>query len=279
MRLVFPAGQRPYTYPDGAANPDATGVYLNIHSFSELVLWPWGGTLTPTDNGTALTTLGRKFAYFNDYMPQQSIYLYATDGTTIDFAYGDLGVAGYVFELGTQFHQSCSDFESTILPDNLPALRYAAKAARTPYQTPAGPDALNVVAVPSSVTAGEPVDVIATLNDTRYSNANGSEPVQPIAEGEVYVDFPPWSPGANPVAMTADDGTFDETVEPASATIDTTCLEAGRHLAFVRGRDSAGADVNWGAVSAVFFEILPGDLPFADGFESGDTCSWSMLVP
>ena len=108
----------------------------------------------------------------------RSIGLYPTDGTTDDFGYGDLGVAAYTFELGTEFFQSCSFFESTILPGNLPALRYAAKVARTPYMTPAGPDALAVAAVPGVIAPGDPVDVIATLDDTRYSSANGSEPVQ-----------------------------------------------------------------------------------------------------
>jgi hypothetical protein len=79
--------------------------------------------------------------------------------------------------------------------------------------------------------------------------------------------------------MTAYDGAFDETVELANAIVDTTCLPVGRHTAFVRGRDSAGGGGNWGAVSAVFFDITPGDLPFADGFESADTCSWSFRTP
>ena len=47
----------------------------------------------PAPNGTALQTLGRKFAYFNNYEPMQSIGLYPTDGTTEDFAYGELGLA------------------------------------------------------------------------------------------------------------------------------------------------------------------------------------------
>ncbi len=51
-------------------------------------------------NDAALQTLGRRLAYFNGYTPQQSIGLYPTDGTTVDFAYGDLGVAAYTFELG-----------------------------------------------------------------------------------------------------------------------------------------------------------------------------------
>ncbi len=101
MRSIFPDQRAdPLT---AAAPVDATGVYLDVHSYSELVLWPWGFTSTVAPNGPALQTLGRKFAYFNNYTPDQAIGLYPTDGTTDDFGYGDLGVAAYTFELGTDF--------------------------------------------------------------------------------------------------------------------------------------------------------------------------------
>ena len=98
------------------------------------MLWPWGFTNNVPPNDTALQTLGRKFAYFNGYTPEQSIDLYPTDGTTDDFAYGDLGLAAFTFEMGTDFFQDCSTFENTIVPANMPALPYAAKSARLPYR-------------------------------------------------------------------------------------------------------------------------------------------------
>lgn len=182
MRAIFP-DQR----PDPLTSPapvDATGVYLDIHSYSQLVLWSWGFTNTVAPNGPALQTLGRKFAYFNNYTPQQAIGLYPTDGSTDDFGYGDLGVASYTFELGTSFFQACSTFENTIVPGNMPALLYAAKVVRTPYMTPAGPDALNVAAAPAAITVGDPVVLTATINDTRFNNSNGAEPTQAIAAAE-----------------------------------------------------------------------------------------------
>ena len=248
-------------FPDygdpGSGEPipdDAAGIFLDIHSYSQLVLWPWGYTSQPAPNGAQLQTLGRKYAYFNNYFPEQAIDLYITDGTTIDYGYGELGVASFVFELGTDFFQRCPVFENTILPANLLALRYAARVTRAPYQLPAGPDAVNVATIPpGSVGAGQPLDVAATLNDTRYNNSNGTEPVQPIAAGEVYVDTPPWSPGATPVAMSATDGAFDETIEAVQATLDTSGWSPGRHTLFVRGRDALD---HWGPVSAVFIDVV-----------------------
>ena len=244
-----------YGDPQGGPIPaDAAGMFMDIHSYSQLVLWPWGYTTTVAPNGVQMQTLGRKFAYFNNYFPEQSIYLYVTDGTTIDFAYGDRGVAAYTFELGTDFFQQCSYFENVIVPTNMPALVYAARVTRAPYMLPAGPESLSVATVPSgTVPSGQPLVVNATVNDTRFSNVNGSEPTQPIAAAEVYVDVPPWSPGAAPIALAAADGNFNTSIEPVTGTLSTTGWPLGRHTLYVRGRDSLN---NWGPVGAVFIDVV-----------------------
>jgi len=246
---------------DAAAPITATGVFVDLHSYSELVLWPWGSTSAEAPNGSALQTLGRKFAYLNGYEPEQAWALYPTDGTTDGFAYGELGVAAYTFELGTTFFQNCSAFENTILLDNLPALIYAAKVARTPYVTPAGPDALEVTLSSVGVIPGQTAHLTATIDDARYNNENGNEPVQSIAAAEYYVDVPPWVTTTVPIAypMGAVDGVYDESVEEVKASIDTTGLSAGRHVVFVRGQD---ADGHWGAFSAAFVHVVQGHKVF-----------------
>ncbi len=250
-RSIFPDQRDPSV---GAAAPnDATGLYIDIHSYSELVLWPWGFTGTPTGNGIALQTLGRKLAFFNGYEPDQAIGLYPTDGTTVDFAYGDLGVAACLFELGNWFFEDCADFESTILPDNLEALIYAAKIVRTPYLTPAGPEIADAAATAVVVAPGDPITIQAVADDSRFNNTNGSEPTQPIAAAEIFIDTPPWQTGASAIAMTAADGAFDATVEPILGVVNTTGLANGRHMAYVNAQDASG---NWGPVSATFVWIL-----------------------
>jgi carboxypeptidase T len=136
------------------------------------------------------------------------------------------------------------------------ALGYAARVTRAPYMLPAGPDALNTATVPSgAVQSGQPLVVNATIDDTRYNHSNGTEPTQNIAAAEVYVDTPPWSPGATPIALAAVDGIFnDEKVEPVTGTLSTAGWPAGRRTLFVRGRDAAS---NWGPVSAVFVDVAP----------------------
>jgi len=258
---IFP-DQRPADLVTPAPS-DTSGVALDIHSHGQLVLWPWGFTSAVAPNGVELQTLGRKFAYFNGHTPQQAIGLYPTDGTTDDYYYGELGVAGFAFELGTAFFESCSYFESSILPGNLDALLYAAKVVRTPYLTPAGPEALAVAASPQPVVAGTLVTLSAVLDDGRYNDTNGTEPTQSVADAAAYVDQPPWNASAVALPAFADDGAFDEVSEAVSATIDTTGLAPGRHLLFVRGQDAAG---NWGPVGAAFLDVVdPATAPTFQG--------------
>ena len=244
-------------FPDqrgtGAAPSDATGIYLDLHSYGGYVIWPWGYSTTdmPSPNNSQHQTLGRKFAYFNSYSPFQiADGLYVASGGSLDYAYGELGVASLCFELGTAFFQACSTFEGTIYPTNLQALIYAAKVSRTPYQTSLGPDALNVAVSPASVASGVTATLTTTINDTRYRSGTG-EPTQAIAAAEYYVDTPPWL-GGTAYAMAASDGSFSATTENAIATVNTAGLTAGRHTLFVRGKD---ANNNWGAFSAAFLEV------------------------
>ena len=222
-----------------AAPADTSGIHLDIHSFSQLVLWPWGNTATPAPNGTALQTLGRKFAFFNGYEPTQSIGLYATDGTSDGISYGELGVAAFTFELGSAFFESCAGYEATVKPDNLAALIYAAKVVRTPYLTPAGPDvtALSLGSGASGVVAGTVVALSGSATDGRFNNSNGVEPTQAVAGAEYSIDVPPWETGAPVQPLLATDGSFDAVTEGLSGSIATAGLAPGRHTVYVRARD------------------------------------------
>ncbi len=241
---------------DATAPITATGIFIDLHSYSELVLWPWGFTTSPSPNHEALETLGRKLAFFNDYAPQQAMQLYPTDGSTIDFAYGELGVAAYTFELGSAFFQDCYTFESAIVPDNMPALIYAAKSTSAPYLLPAGPDVISITTAQTTTIQGMTIQITATLDDLRYKSENGALPEEAINDGEYYVDTLPGSaPGFSiPAPLLPADGDYDSAVEVTTGAIDTQGLSTGRHTVYLRGQNNSG---NWGPLSAIFIHILP----------------------
>jgi carboxypeptidase T len=140
------------------------------------------------------------------------------------------------------------------VPDNLDALTYTAKVARTPYLTPAGPDVLHASVTPEAALAGRIIRLTASIDDTRYSARSDAEPTQNILAAEYYLDVPPWVTGVSslPNAMRAQDGAFDAAEELVEANFSTLGLDDGSHTLFVRGQDGAG---NWGPFSAVAFEI------------------------
>jgi hypothetical protein len=97
------------------------------------------------------------------------------------------------------------------------------------------------------------VTLTATLDDTRYnSNGWGTEPTQSIAAARYSVDKASWANGATTVSMNPSDGTFNATIEGATASVSTAGWTPGRHLILVEGKDANG---NWGAPTGVFLTV------------------------
>jgi hypothetical protein len=267
MRQLFP-DQRGAALTD-AAPITATGTFISLHSFSDLVLFPWGwtecgfaacppGQRAPDDAG--LRALAFRMSHFNGYATgQPSELLYAASGTTDDWAYGELGVASYTFEIGPAFGEPCGFFtppyecqDGTFWPRNRDAFLVAAKAARQPYALSRGPSATDVRLSCPIVSAGAPATLTVTLDDTTLGANGVSRPTpQAITAAEVYVDAPPWA-GGTPITLTATDGAFDATKEQAQATISAGSLSTGRHMLLVRGQNAGGF---WGPVTAQWVNV------------------------
>lgn len=230
---------------------DTEGLFITLHSYSQLVLWPYGWSDAPAPNAAQLATLGRKLAFFNGYVPQQASALYAASGGTDDWIYGELGVATLTFEMGSDFFETCSSFETAIWPANRVALLAAAKSARRPYQTPAGPDVTALQLGAASVVRGTGVTLTALASDNRYAAYSG-EPFQSIQAARYSIDSPSWALGKIMLPLSAGDGVYNNPVEELTGLIDTTGLSAGRHILFVEAQDTNGL---WGVPSAVFLNI------------------------
>ncbi|WP_055523325.1 M14 family metallopeptidase [Streptomyces graminilatus] len=78
---------------------------IDFHTYSELVLWPFGYTTADTASGMtqddrdAFATVGGKMAASNGYTPEQSSDLYITDGSIDDYLWGTQKIFSYTFEM------------------------------------------------------------------------------------------------------------------------------------------------------------------------------------
>ncbi|MFI2430627.1 M14 family metallopeptidase [Streptomyces sp. NPDC018693] len=78
---------------------------VDFHTYSELILWPFGYTYADTTTGmtaddrNAFATVGQKMAASNGYTPEQSSDLYITDGSIDDYLWGAHKIFGYTFEM------------------------------------------------------------------------------------------------------------------------------------------------------------------------------------
>jgi len=189
--------------------------------------------------------------------------LYTVDGGSIDWAYGELGMAAFSTELSGQDFlplYSCIDnpgcgSSQGIWPENQGMLLYLAKIARTPYLTSHGPDANTVVTNPASVPQGMPSQLTASINFAWSNNAFS----QNVGAAEYYIDTPPWASGTA-IPM---NGTFNSPTVAVDATINTASLSVGRHVIFVRGRGESDFQgfQTWGPVSAAFLDVTGGGTP------------------
>ncbi|GGT83335.1 M14 family metallopeptidase [Streptomyces lateritius] len=78
---------------------------IDFHTYSELVLWPYGWTTANTapgmtqDDRDAFAAVGQKMAASNGYTAEQSSDLYITDGSIDDYLWGAQKIFGYTFEM------------------------------------------------------------------------------------------------------------------------------------------------------------------------------------
>ncbi|MEU0334704.1 M14 family metallopeptidase [Streptomyces sp. NPDC006193] len=78
---------------------------IDFHTYSELVLWPFGWTYNDTatgmtaDDAAAFKAVGQKMAASNGYTAEQSSDLYITDGSIDDYLWGAHKIFDYTFEM------------------------------------------------------------------------------------------------------------------------------------------------------------------------------------
>ncbi|PXY24768.1 carboxypeptidase [Prauserella coralliicola] len=79
--------------------------HIDFHTYSELILWPYGHTTDDTAEGMSpeqakrFSDVGTEMASSNGYTPQQSSDLYVTDGSINDWMWGEHQILSFTFEM------------------------------------------------------------------------------------------------------------------------------------------------------------------------------------
>ena len=116
---------------DGSSEFKAT---LTHHSYSELILYPWGHcTGCESPDHEQLKYHGAQMAEMTQYANLQSSDLYPTSGDFCDWHYGVHGSYCYTSEIGTAFHQHEDDIDH-IAVRNLGTGFYMAEIADSPRE-------------------------------------------------------------------------------------------------------------------------------------------------
>ena len=232
--------------PNDAAPATTTGSVISLHTYANLVVFPWeynAGVHSPNDAG--LRSEGFRLSHYNGYETGQTgEVLYNASGTSNDYAYDQLGIASFTFEMGPG-GGTCAGFlpayscQDDFWKLNEPALYYAATAARQPYKLGLGPTTTDVKAK----VAGGKVTITGTTDDDAYGDVGVGRPAsQNIKAARLYVGKAPWD-GGKAVAMT---------IKGSGKSVQITgSVKPGKskQLAYVQGQD---ADGNWGPVAAVW---------------------------
>ncbi|MGH3714975.1 MAG: M14 family zinc carboxypeptidase [Micromonosporaceae bacterium] len=172
-------------YPDKRDGSDTTpapadtrGVAISMHSYANMVLFPWGfNSQVKAGNDASLRGMARDMANLSGYRyGQPGEILYNAGGAHDDWLYGELGVAHFTFEIGAS-SGSCSGFlpqyscqQSSHWPTVKPMLLYAARKAANPY----GSGTPDPTPSPTASPTPSPTGSCAGTSYTGSLNAGGS---------------------------------------------------------------------------------------------------------
>ena len=184
---------------DGASEFKST---LTHHSYSELILWPWGHcTDCQSPDHAQLEYHGQQMADMTQYANLQSSSLYPTSGDFCDWHYGVHGSYCYTSEIGTAFHQRPEDIDH-IAVRNLGLGFYIAEIADNPRERAdleiANISQQNYLKQPSMVEIPEEGDIPVELcvsNQFPYSTKDTVVQWRQVKPSRMQSDFGPreWS--------------------------------------------------------------------------------------
>ncbi|MCC7442649.1 MAG: zinc carboxypeptidase [Bdellovibrionales bacterium] len=145
-------GTEPFSEPETAAVKGFLDTHrnltivLSVHTFSELILYPWGhkyDAIETERDRLVHEKMAQTMAAWNGYTPQQSSDLYIASGDTTDYAYGELGMISFTFELSPKsmwnggFYPGAGVIDR-VFEANLRPFLYALDLSNDPYRVLSG---------------------------------------------------------------------------------------------------------------------------------------------
>jgi carboxypeptidase T len=162
-------GKAPFSEPETQAvktfvegRKDNLKILLSYHTFSELILYPWGHTHAPIEDDQALKAyvkMAKEMARMTGYKPEQSSDLYIASGDTTDWAWGAHKIFSFTFELtpksmwGGGFYPGAGAIQTTLQNNIRPAL-YLMALADDPLRAASEEPGLSLMRVPSNIPTG-----------------------------------------------------------------------------------------------------------------------------
>ena len=121
-------GEYPFSEPETQAIRDLAlnrsfVAAIDFHTYSDLVMWPWGFTADLPPDNDDLVRIGTALAALNGYTADQSVGLYPTTGDSLDWLYGGVDVYAFLFEVGGSqdgFHPDGEDTVLAQIAENVP---------------------------------------------------------------------------------------------------------------------------------------------------------------
>ncbi len=174
------SGEETYRGPSAFSEPETQNMRdftiahefvstIYFHSYSNLVLYPWGYDYLLTPDDDLLAILADSMAAYNSYAPGPAHGLYPANGVTDDWGYGEQTLKNknltFTLEVGSGADGFWPDPARipTLIDENLGAILFAARSAGNPYglMPPAAP-----VAAVADTSDAASYAVTWTSNDT-----------------------------------------------------------------------------------------------------------------
>ena len=129
------AGPGPFSEPETQAIRDLAlaqqfDIYLDYHSPTQQILYPWGYTETPAPIRSLLSAIAGRMAgliqdvHDTEYEPIQAVYLSPHSGTSFDWFHSEFGIPAFLVELPTPGFDATEEGTRPIVEENLPAALY-----------------------------------------------------------------------------------------------------------------------------------------------------------